>query len=65
MNKLKNCPFCGNQAHIYRTMHGEWAVGCDIVSHPGCGTVVIRMDKQKAIKVWNTRVGDDTWQQKY
>lgn len=55
-NELINCPYCGsksvviNQSQIMPQI--QWQVYC---SDCGCGTIGYQ-NKEKSIKIWNTRV---------
>lgn len=55
--KLKKCPFCGGEAHIYKAMedYPNWVVEC---MECRIGTSW-HADRGKAIKLWNARAADE------
>lgn len=58
--RLKRCPFCGNEAHVYKNMADMWCCGCNIAGRSGgCGIAIIRIEKADAIRDWNKRVRSD------
>lgn len=58
-DKLKPCPFCGNDAIVYRTYNGNYFVGCSAASDTCIyGAVVIRATKEQAVTSWNRIVND-------
>lgn len=55
--ELKPCPFCGNDASVYRTYNGGYFAGCSAASDTCiCGAGVIRATKEQAVTAWNRRV---------
>lgn len=52
--KLKPCPFCGNNNAIPQSVGAEsfWRIWC---SHCGAEGPSPRISKEEAIKAWNTR----------
>ena len=64
MDKLKPCPFCGNEPTLYQDeMTGHWAVRCvkDTIrptllnSHGATAWCYSCTDQAEAIEAWNTR----------
>ena len=57
--ELKPCPFCGNDASVYRMHNGNYFCGCSTASDTCiCGAGVIRDTKESAVTTWNRRVND-------
>lgn len=57
--ELKPCPFCGNDASVYRMRDGGYFAGCSAASDTCiCGAGVIRDTKEHAVTAWNRRVTD-------
>lgn len=58
-DELKRCPFCGNDASVYRIHNGNYFCGCSAASDTCiCGAGVIRATKEQAVTAWNRRVTD-------
>ena len=64
MDKLKPCPFCGNEPTLYQDeMTGHWAVRCVkytirptlLNSHGATAWCYSCTDPAEAIRAWNTR----------
>lgn len=55
MNKLKPCPFCGGEAHLYTAYDYSNKVQCDKC---GCGTMHYK-DEKEAVRKWNRRVNQN------
>ena len=53
--KLKPCPFCGNEAEMLNYSENEWLVHC-----PSCSGMVERWREPdvEAIDQWNRRAND-------
>lgn len=69
MDKLKPCPFCGNEPTLYQDeMTGHWAVRCVkdnhrptlINSHGATAWCYSCTDPAEAIAAWNTRADDQS-----
>jgi Lar family restriction alleviation protein len=52
MTELKNCPFCGsNNLHLTHNGMQNWVIGCGV-----CQVEMENfVDREQAIKAWNTR----------
>lgn len=52
MSEIKNCPFCGGEAHKFENVidKGKWFVECK-----ECGASVLYRSENSAVKAWNTR----------
>lgn len=56
MEQLKNCPFCGGEAHIeFSYVWWGYFVSCTV-----CGATQENYDKEEeAIEAWNRRASDE------
>ena len=52
MTELLPCPFCGSEAHAYRTMAQRY---CAICNKPFCVSVGPFDTEAEAVEAWNTR----------
>ena len=58
-DELKRCPFCGQDARVYRMHNGNYFCGCSGASDTGiCCDCVIRATEELAVTAWNRRVKD-------
>ena len=55
-DKLKHCPFCGDDASVYRMHNGNYFCGCNTAGNT-C-IYVIRATKEQAVTAWNIRVAN-------
>ena len=67
MSELLPCPFCGGEAHTYRTIAQRY---CAICNEPFCANVGPFDTEAEAIAAWNTRADDykqaaEYWQRMY
>ena len=49
--KLKSCPFCGSEVHLYSCEDGMYVITCN---ECGCGSLVSD-NKNEVINTWNRR----------
>lgn len=57
-NKLKPCPFCGEEAYSKADRYYTWAVVCSNVRCPGHWIGGIYVIEDEAIAAWNRRASD-------
>lgn len=65
MSKIKNCPFCGDEAITKNIKDNVWIIGCDTLITNGTearlciGNIAHVLGtfetEEEAIKIWNSR----------